>query len=497
MRILFANRCAKHDGTSSLSNVPRLVLHRMLQEDPHLHVTWAVPRGSDPEQLNEFLLSPLPEANRRQLRWRELNRQGFDRMIGYWSTEELWQEFNQAQVDLPYDLVITQQASLIPTYRALLAARARASQFTTTVPMVHWGLWTATFSQMEEVPEYYMGESDVVSELTGCWSADLNIFESKYLLQDAVRSMKRWMLPATVRRFAANATHVHVGVEMARLDEVYAKRRQRFEQGDPALLWGGRFAGQKKPRVSFPLMRDLQLAQATRARRVPVLVSSSQPIPEWATREYPDWRMEGGLNRDAWFDRIALGDVFICNSVSEGYGTAWLEMLGAGMLGVFERSWWNEQLLPSWYPFVADSKEQQVVMARMLIEQWPDGLLWDKYVPMVREWMHSEQSDAASGPRMLELLRSQADKALVADEAIGRGSVGQLAVKAAHAAREALGQQDIPEQQVWARMAELSDSDRAWGGRKDLVTRSYLRRALQTNGWADVGVDEVVFREIG
>ena len=493
MRILFISRCAKFDGTSSLSNVPRLVVHRMLLEDPHLNVTWLVPRTVDDTQLWKFLIAPLPEEVRPRLTFVKATGYGFDRMVGYFSTEEIWQQLNQARTDTPYDLVVTQQAPLVPSYKSVLMNRMMSSRYNTTTPWVIWHLWTATLSQMEEVPEYYMGEADVAAELMGCYHADLNIWESNYLLQDALRSMRKWFQPAAIKKVIANSTPVHVGVEVDRMDEVYARRMERAAAGSkPQLMWASRYANQKKPRISFEQLRKVQIELAAAGMPVGVTVSSSQPTPEWVTKDYHDWMAYENQDRDGWFNVLSSGDIVLCNSVSEGYGTTWIEMLAAGVLVVFEKAWWNEQLVPDWYPFLAETKQEQVLMAKELAKQYPDGPLWKQFVPRVREWVRAEQSDLASGPAMLDLLRKEFSTALEADEAIARGSIGQLVHNAALAAVETHGPV-VTLDQVFAMMSQISESERQWGKKGDPISRVYLRRALQGNGWKDLGGTEPQF----
>lgn len=493
MRILFISRCAKFDGTSSLSNVPRLVIHRMLLEDPTLNVVWLVPRTVDDTQLWKFLIAPLPEDVQPRLTFVKATGHGFDRMVGYFSTEEIWDQLNQARTVKPYDLVVTQQAPMVPAYKAILTNRMMSSRYNTTTPWVIWHLWTATLSQMEEVPEYYMGEADVSAELMGCYHADLNIWESNYLLQDALRSMRKWFQPATVKKVIESSKPVHVGVEIDRMDEAYERRMARAaENPAPVLLWAGRYASQKRPRISYEQMRKVQLELASSGKHVDAVVSSSQPTPDWVEQGYTDWTRFENQDRDGWFNVLGMGDIVLCNSVSEGYGTTWIEMLAAGALVVFERSWWNEQLLPDWYPFIADTKAEQVIIAKTLVEQFPNGPLWTDYVPAIREWVRAEQSDKSSGPAMLDLLHREFDKALVADESIARGSVGQLAHKAALEAEARFGL-PFTAQQVFSLMSEVSDSERNWGKKGDPISAVYLRRALQGNGWQDLGGEDVTF----
>jgi hypothetical protein len=159
------------------------------------------------------------------------------------------------------------------------------------------------------------------------------------------------------------------------------------------------------------------------------------------------------------------------------------------MLGVFAPAWWNETLLPKWYPFVSEDAGERTKMAAALLKQWPDGPLWD-YVAQVRDWIEEEHNEQRCGTRIGELLREKKAQSLVKDEPKGRSTIGQLADKALWSLWD--GSTPVPEQDVFLKMSELSDTDRQWGKHGDLVTPMFIRRALETNGWRDICQSAIV-----
>jgi hypothetical protein len=284
------------------------------------------------------------------------------------------------------------------------------------------------------------------------------------------------LTPSVIRKVTAQSEVIANGVDWPRLFEVYQQRKVRQQAWrdsdrlgmDARLFWGGRLANQKKPRVTFPLMAEVQ-----RVTGVDVVVSTNRPESDpdvaWCHETFPRWTLYTGVDRTAFFGLMAQGDVFMCDSPSESYGVAW----------------WNDTLLPEWYPFRHEDPEVRVQMAAALIEQWPDGELWTKYVPLVREWIEHEHNEQRCGVALASTLHVQKVGSLDRDRGKGSGSVGQLA----HAAALGIWQsneQPIPEQQVYARMTELSDTHREWGKPGDLVSRMYLRRCLEAAGWIDL-----------
>jgi len=497
MRVLYLNRADEFRDRSSLVIIAKSVIRHMLESDPEMFVTWVVPRGVKDEVLHEYVLAPMGE-NARRIRFEKIAAGLSGRTLGYLFNEDLWYALTQTKTPVPYDVVLTNQLALTPIYSFVLANRYQSNRHQVDVPIVNWQMWTATTQQLREVPEYYAGEADVVAESMSSLFAT-NVWESDVLRQAHMDTMKQYVQPSVLRKVEAQSVTIANGVDWPSLDDVFRRRKLRaiasetaprsrtyVEQG-PRLFWGGRLANQKKPRVTFPLMERVQAVTGCE-----VVVSTNRPESDpdvrWARHTFPRWALHTGVDRTAFFGLMGQGDVFLCDSASESYGVAWLEMLATGMLGVFAPAWWNKTLLPDWYPFVHGDPEYRVQMAVALLNDWPNGPLWSKYVPMVREWVWQEHNEERCGYRLGRLLRSQKTAALAEDEAKGRSSVGQLVLEAATIEREErmLGDRPIPEEAIYDRMRDLSESKREWGKSGDMVTRMFLRRCLETSGWRDV-----------
>jgi hypothetical protein len=494
MRVLYLSRADEFRDKSSLVIIAKSVIRYMLESDPEMFVTWVIPRGTKPEILDEYVLAPLGE-NARRLEFLPVMAGLSGRTLGYFFNEDLWYALTQTKVKTPYDVVLSNQMALTPLYSFLLTNRYQSSRYNVDVPIVNWQMWTATTQQLKEVPEYYAGEADVVAESLSSMFGT-NVWESEVLKKAHLDTIKQYVQPSVVRKVEEQSVVIANGVDWPNLDRVWEARGRRayaVEVGDgsiasgsgPNLFWGGRLANQKKPRVTFPLMARVQTLTGCE-----VVVSTNRPESDpdvtWARNAFPSWSLHAGIDRTGFFGLMAQGDVFMCDSPSESYGVAWLEMLATGMLGVFAPAWWNETLLPDWYPFRSADPETRVQMAAALLKQWPDGPLWTKYVPKVREWIRTEHNEAECGRRLGELLRGTKAVSLYADRHKGTGSVGQLAVQAANELWPPDGEKALPEQAIWDRMTTLSESSREWGKPGDLVSRMYLRRCLETAGWKDV-----------
>lgn len=487
MRVLYLSRADAFDGTSSLVNIAGGMLARMVRLDPEFYVTWVVPRGAKDDQLDQIRAGCDPK----RLTFLKVNAGLSGRTLGYLFNEDLWYAVSQTKALVPYDVVLTNQLALTPIWHTLLANRYQASRWQVDVPIVNWQMWTATMRQMAEVPEYYAGEPDVIAESLSSLYA-WNVWESDVLYASHLETMERYLLPETLEIVKRQSEVISNGADLSALDETLARRQSRLARRDgPVLFWGGRLANQKKPRVTFPLMEAVRQATG-----VKVVVTTNRPATdadvEWTAQTFPEWSLTPSVNRSTFAKMMSFGDVFLCNSASESYGLAWVEMLATGMLGVFEDHWWVRKLLPDWYPFVMANRQEQAVTAIALLRSWPDGGAWTELVPRVREWVLAEHSEERSSARLLDTLQRQRDAA-VWRQSTG-GSMAKLVRQAAEAAwqRWEAKPEPMPVDRVWSAMQTLSTSGREFGKQGDMVTVMYLRRMLEASGWRDVCRDATV-----
>lgn len=480
MRVLYLSRADQFDDRSSLVIIAKSVFKYMLESDPEMYVTWVVPRGVKDEVLDQYLRMPLGE-NAKRLQFLKAMPGLAGRTLGYMMTEDVWYQLTQTKVTVPYDVVLSNQMALTPIWHTVLTNRYMNGRYAVKVPIVNWQMWTATTQQLREVPEYYAGEPDVVAESVASMFAT-NVWESEVLYKAHLDTMREYVKPHVIRKVMSDSVVLANGVDYPALERIYEERVERLEDGPRRLFWAGRLSNQKKPRITFPLMEKVRQASRSEAPIVSTNRPESDDDVAWARAQFPDWQIYTKVNRARFHELMAGGDVFICNSPSESYGVAWLEMLAAGMLGVFERAWWNESLLPEWYPFVVDTHQEQVEMATALMKS---DSLWEEYVPRVREWIREEHNESRTGERLGELLRRKKAEAMEADAGKARGSMGELVERAAELAQQEYDG-PVPQEAVWAKMHELSDANRDWGKPGDVVTRMFLRRCLEGRGWRDI-----------
>lgn len=488
MRVLYLGRADEFSDVSSLALVPKQMFQRLQMLDPQLYVTWVVPGSTPDEVLEQYLLRDMPDPAR--LGFVKTSARKLGRMIGYFLTNEIWDLLSQTKVKVPYDVVLNQHFGTTPLLQTLLTNKYKASRFNVAVPLVNWHVWTLVRKQLETMPEYYAGEADLAAESLSALFGFRNIWESDFLYDEHVKTLRGYVTPAVVQEVKAKSMVVPAGIATKKLDDVFEARKLRIfgtEGGaeKPTLFWGGRFSGVKRIRTTFPLMD--RVSSRTGA---PVVVSTSDTGSKVAsaTMNYSTWQIFEGQGKDGFFRVMGLGDVFLCNGVSEGYGTAWLEMLAAGMLGVFERKWWVEALLPPWYPFVADSEEEQVMFATALVADFPEGPLWMEYVPRVRDWIRAEHDEGDSARRLWGVLQEAYQWGLDVDSRLGRGTVADLIRGATE------GFSEIDEAELYARMMQDSTAAREFGTSGDVMSRMYLRRVMEAMGWRDTCQGpEVVF----
>lgn len=482
MRVLYLSRADEFRDKSSLVIIAKSVIKHMLQFDPEMYVTWVIPEGTKPEILDEFVLQEMPDPKR--LGFLPVMAGLSGRTLGYFMTQDLWYAATQTKVQVPYDVVLSNQLAMTPIWNTVLTNRYMSSRYAVKVPIVNWQMWTATHQQLAEVPEYYAGEADVVAESLSSLFAT-NVWESEVLYKAHLETMRQYVKPSVMQKIMQQSHVIANGVDFPALQEVWMRRQIRMEKGKgPVLFWGGRLANQKKPRITFPLMEKTRQVMA---KRPEVVVSTNRPESDpdvaWARDSYPDWRIHWGVSRQEFFGLLEAGDVFLCNSASESYGVAWLEMLATGMIGVFEKAWWNEALLPDWYPFVFKSHEDMFKAAAMLLRTWPDGEHWNWLVTKVRQWIATEHSEVVCASRLDGVLREEKAFALVEDRGKATGSLGVLA----HECAESLWHgEPIPEEEIWREMTGRSESKREFGHAGDVISRMYLRRCLEAGDWIDV-----------
>lgn len=475
MRVLYLSRIDDISGRYSFDNVMRGLLREALAADPDLSVVITVARGLDDSSFLDEVGAPgrvevvgaLPPKNERHL--------------SYVSTEEIGALLSQAKVAVPYDVVVCGQPGLTPMYWNALANRYSQGRFQTTVPMVSHMMWTVTRELMKQTPAFYLGELDLVGEAMAAWYGP-TVWESSMLMEEFVESVRRWLSPAGIRKVQESSIVIPNGIDVAGTVPTFERREARRREGDlPRVFWAGRLTDQKRWTETGELLSRMSWKHTVLAT---TMFDETSPQVEFWRREWPTVDLHAEVKRDRMYELMALGDVVPCLSKVESYGIAWLEMLAAGLLVVFQRESWCERMLPDWYPFFADSPEEVEAMCRVLLKSYPTGTAWTDWGPQIRQWVLDEHDMVLSGRAFGDLVRSVSAEAISEDRRMAHSSTGLLALAAAE---EVFDGEPVPMEAIGRQMSEMSVSGRVFGKPGDMISVAYLRRTLQANGWRDVG----------
>lgn len=342
-----------------MSNGPLAMFQGALETDPDLKIGWAVSEMAegDPNPHERVELLPVLAPTNKS------------RLIGMLSMGGV------LSVADDYDAVLTNQVAMTSVYRRMLDK-----------PMVNLQMWTATPRARKVLPGLYAGETDIWQETISPVLAP-NLWESTMQYDETIKLLRGHVDTTWVEE---HSKVLPLGVLTNQLDEVY---QQRMARDRPGMFWGAQWMSMKGYEKTARVM-----AKTHAATGCEILMST----PSTDVQPVFDVPLVQGQDRSQFYRHMAMGDVFVCNSIWESYGIAWLEMLASGMLGVYGPSWWIEYVLPDWYPFVADSVKEQTEMAIMLIKDWPDGPLWRKYGERTREWVREEHGMHRAGATLLE-----------------------------------------------------------------------------------------------
>lgn len=366
MKIGVLTRWQWIDQPQSIALIPLDFGRRWLAEDADLSLTYLMPHGSKQEDVDRWY---RPVVGRRRVEFREAFPRVTSRLAGAVAGDALAEALDDV------DVVLSNQPAGTMMLRRFVDK-----------PWVQWQMWSAVAATTKGATGL-ASMTDVHAEIMSSWYADLNCWESEFMLEAFRRTVHDWFRPEVVRQVMEKSRVTVNGVGRP-LPRKPLRTKCR-------VLWG---ANHKI--ASKRLDESLKVMDMMR-RHVDAEWQVASPM------EFDNPSFASNVSRDDFARMISRSDVFVCNSEIETYGVGWLEMLGGGMLGVFRRAWWNEALLPDWYPFLADSFQEQVEMSVVLVRQWPDGPLWE-YQHRIMEWVHEKHGIDGAAHRLLDEIKGVA-----------------------------------------------------------------------------------------
>ncbi len=484
MRLLYLCRGDDYSGKNALVNNPQTMITYMLQHDPNLFVYWTVPNTASIEDIAGFLArfnrDGIEVADR--VKTVPVSMMSQSRLNGYIMSGEIIDNLAQSKTELQYDAVCSEMLGLSGVYWTLMANKYGNRNYHVNVPFINMGLWMLTEAQDKAVPEYSMGEIDFFTEsMATHWGK--NLIESQFIYDQHFKTINRYYRPAILQKIKENTEICTPGINISWIEpireELLEKRKSRE---NPNMFWGGRLANQKSPPDTFEIMENSRkMIGGECIVSTPSPESKAKPYIE----KYPDWTFKSKQNVHEFYNSMTEGDIFVCINKFDTYGIAWWEMLYSGQIGVFVDNAFSKSFLPDWYPFRGNQKEV-AEWVQVLKKDFPDGKLWKEYLPRIKEWLEEEHDSKKNSVKTLAHIQRWHD------ESVNNTKSGPLTDLAKAAADSLWDGSPIPEQMIWAKMQELSESGREFGRKGDMMTRMFLRRCIIKAGYKDLCLDEKV-----
>lgn len=378
-------------------------------------------------------------------------------------SQELYRFLNVRTSELVYDCVLNERVAFGPVLKKYVKAKTR--QMSVDVPVFHFV--NMVMDPAYGLPEAY-GEDEVLSQVLnvfGDYVIVLNQLEKDRLIRLCREYLKpSRSLEAEKRIAVADVSGMNVEKVCALAREGVVIRERRF-----TVMYAGRFNHVQK-RFDLILEAFEQLFSVHPEWRYLLTSPEDEDVSELQVR-YP-FEFFSGVPRDEFHRNCGRADVFFYASSVESFCMTAAEMLVAGMAGVFLDREWVRKLYGD-VPFIAKDVKEAVAMICMIEWQSRDRSveLSKLFRPAVTRLINMKGNWDA----VYEFMSSKVD-ALLGEP--GEGSMTELI-------RSALVP-PMPESVLYQQMTSLSESNRLFGKRGDIMNRFWLRRCVLRAGFKDL-----------
>lgn len=393
------------------------------------------------------------------------------------TTAEMHGLFNAIKGTSPFqDVIISHAPMLTPMLHKVLKSKFPRFMPSYTCLSVPPFIRTNERKRMAEFN--YSGEEEVIGDLLGCVSDLTMVYnqgEKALLLKEA----RRYLSAVSIKRLM-DTLHVDFfgGVDLRKTDAIWERRKKKRVER-PTLFWGGRMVAQKRW-DDWLTMTD-QINAIRPNTRFLVSTQESLGSTELAALKaaHPHLEIHTEVNKDRFIEFMLEADVFA--DLSRMGGTSFLEMMAAGLIGVFGKSLYTEDYVaPGAEVPVVVERDDEFVRATVAALSNVETLREKMEGP--RNWVREKYDHLGVAERTLDFIEPHV-KARRADILKGApvGSLGQLAANAAK-----MFDKPFTFSECMAKCIETSESDREWGKRGDLISRPYLRQLILENGFVDL-----------
>lgn len=385
-------------------------------------------------------------------------------------TRDLYEHFNLNRVKFFYDVVLNCRILAAPVLKKVL--KSKYAKFAVDVPIFnHTG---AVRGDQAQSALSLHGEDEVINEVFASLM-DFTHVHSEEQKNMLLVNWRKYLAPSMVMRMMDRVFPSHFGFDFAPLDAVVQTRKKHDV---PCLMFGGRWTDAKGFRT-FATIVDRLYQSGLKFRAIatrPEAVSETD-----LTRlksEHPPVEFFPSCNRVTFFKHAAEADFFIGDSVSEGFGRAYIEMAYAGAVGIWRKRPYVKHLVPDGHPYLVDGPEQMYAVTRKLLTDW-DPVANDALACKIREWLQSKYDHRVNGAGFWNWMKQKTTEFYSGLKS--EGTLGTLI----RSVLDQLAPGPVKLSDVWTKMTEASKAHREFGAWGDIMSPFYLRRLILASGWID------------
>lgn len=194
---------------------------------------------------------------------------------------------------------------------------------------------------------------------------------------------------------------VNLGFRLAHVE-------QRVEPDLPTVLYPAIYlSARKRPNLFAEIV---EAVHKQLPMRVEMRLHENHLVSERAMRfSRKDWIWVGPLTADrkSYWEALAHTTAFVATAEEESYGIAYVEALGAGVIGIFPDLPWARALVPADYPFFySDAEQAKEMLARALRDPQACRDEMEACVPgSLAEWIGEHHSDDAFDRALVDHVR--------------------------------------------------------------------------------------------
>lgn len=313
---------------------------------------------------------------------------------------------------------------------------------------------------------------------------DYTLFASPNDRKEFLVRCKRHLSPWVVRELEKKTKAIFaVDFEdiIKRREEFVKIRKKRIAEGKCNLYFAGALASFKRVGEivnfweSIKPMDNVSLVMKTQKMR---------DLNGFAERGVS---LELGVDRQRMIDKFGDGDIQMCFSEVEGSGTTFFEVACSDMPTIFLREEWIWDWIPTDYRFVANSMVECSAFVKWIRNNYDEAV---KEVGRLREFVYKKMSANSVSGEIYDFFEKCIDSCTgeyFFDKFKGTNSFVKLVKGAVN------GKEKVSLDEVLEGMQRLSIAKLNFHERTDVITKTWIRRAVLECGFRDTCKKEIGF----